>query len=39
MVSIVDAETAVGIKTAIGIALEDLRLLPLANLLNGVNRN
>lgn len=39
MVSIVDAEAAVGIETAIGIALKDLWLLPLANLLNRVNGN
>jgi len=39
MISIVDAEAAVRIKTSISIALKDLRLLPLTNLLNRVDGN
>lgn len=35
--SIVQAETAVGIKAAIRVALEDLRLLTLAHLSDGVD--
>lgn len=34
---IVQAETAVGIKAALGVALEDLRLLTLAHLSDGVD--
>lgn len=35
--SVVEAEAAVGVKAALGVALEDLRLLPLAHLPDGVD--
>ncbi len=37
VLAIVDAEAAVGIKATVGIPLEDLRLLPLTHLPNGVD--
>lgn len=39
VVPVVDAEAAVGVEAAIGVALEDLRLLPFTHLLDGVDGN
>lgn len=37
--SVVEREAAVGVEAALGVALEDLRLLPLAHLPDGVDGN
>ena len=37
LAAVVDAEAAVGVKAAVGVALEDLRLPALAHLLDGVD--